>query len=532
MQKYTRQVVLMQKYMRRHLIRTKMKRKRRAGFSKVTKFKMCQRVMRGYLGRQRFVQFKMRSHAMDEIKDYGAGLYRNAMVYERDRMIVRCFFTLERDRLRLDRRRLREREIEPYDDGTSTSVAGTFRSTDTESCRLAGSLQAVFQHFCDMPQKGSELGSMKFAKFCKVGCHNLLFDFEAARQAGMKEERALRSGRFGFVRGTAVDLAFSKALGDMADLEVELAQQKASSQRPSSRERQKKNSLDFDGFCRALVYVARARYLDGHRPESRPGSRGRPGSRSGSRPGSRGGGSRPSSRSGSRPTTPNRGRPKSRERRRSSSKSPSRPGSAAGKGKAKDSSGRRPSSPFMESLSRPSSRQSQRSDTSSVDHGSHHDDPTLYRAHTDDEALILRLCDDHIFGGPLPKIGGSKKKRKRKKKKKQVAEIESQAFEGTVEVGGLEVHEVDEEEEGSGGEGEAGSRPQTPASPTLPTSPGSPGSPKSPGSPSSELPKKVSLLVCFCLFVCSVSLLFFDLFQSFAYPFTLHHSSLTTHPQP
>ena len=47
MMKYTREVVLMQKYMRRHLIRTKMKRKRRRGMGKVTKFKICNRVMRG-----------------------------------------------------------------------------------------------------------------------------------------------------------------------------------------------------------------------------------------------------------------------------------------------------------------------------------------------------------------------------------------------------------------------------------------------------------------------------------------------------
>ena len=82
MMKYTREVVLMQKYMRRHLIRTKMKRKRRRGMGKVTKFKICNRVMRGYLGRKKFTELLMESHYLDEIKDFGAGLYRNALVSE------------------------------------------------------------------------------------------------------------------------------------------------------------------------------------------------------------------------------------------------------------------------------------------------------------------------------------------------------------------------------------------------------------------------------------------------------------------
>jgi hypothetical protein len=206
--------------------------------------------MRGYLGRQRFTLFRMKSHERDEIKDYGAGLYRNALVHEQDRMIVRTVFTLERDRERMDRRRIRERESETFNDD---GVAGSFKSTDEESFRLAGPLLAMFQHFCDMPQKTSELGSMKFAKFCKVGCHKLIFDHAAAAAAGVKEEKAFRSGKFGAVRGTSVDLAHSKALADMADLEMELVTQSSNSQRPSSRERKKKSSLGFDGFCRALV---------------------------------------------------------------------------------------------------------------------------------------------------------------------------------------------------------------------------------------------------------------------------------------
>jgi len=194
----------------------------------------------------------MESHTRDEIQDYGAGLYRNALVHERDRMICRTVFTLQRDRERMDRRRVRERESETYQDDDA-GVDGSWKSIDKESFRLAGPLHAVFQHFCDMPQKTSELGSMKFAKFCKVGCHNLIFDHAAAKAAGVKEEKAFRSGKFGAVRGTSIDLAHSKALADMADLEMELANQSNNSQRPSSRERQKKSALDIDGFCRALV---------------------------------------------------------------------------------------------------------------------------------------------------------------------------------------------------------------------------------------------------------------------------------------
>ena len=89
---YGRQIVLMQKYMRRHLVRTKMKRKRRAGISKVTKFKTCQRIIRGYLGRRKADRQRQLNHNFDEVKDYGAGLYRNALVHERDRMIVRTVF--------------------------------------------------------------------------------------------------------------------------------------------------------------------------------------------------------------------------------------------------------------------------------------------------------------------------------------------------------------------------------------------------------------------------------------------------------
>ena len=208
-------------------------------------------------------------------------------------------------------------------------------------------------------------------------------------------------------------------------MEVELAQQKANG-RPSSRERQKKSALNFDGFCRALVYVARARYLDGHRPESRPVSRG--------------GGSRPNSRNSSRPNSAIRGRPKSREgdpakkdkkkkgkRKNSLSPSRSRPGSPKRPGSGKKRPGSATKGKLVNeehyhnpsrkgSISRPGSAVSR---TSSVDHGDHLD-PTLYRGHTDDEALILRLCDDHIFGGPLPKAGhGIKKKRRKKKKKKK-----------------------------------------------------------------------------------------------------------------
>lgn len=240
------------RYTRRHLIRIRMRRKRRAGLGKGAKIKTCQRVMRGYFGRQRFARIRMESHTRDEIQDYGAGLYRNALVHERDRMICRTVFTLQRDRERIDRRRVRERESETYKDDDA-GVDGSWKSTDKESFRLAGPLHAVFQHFCDMPQKTNELGSMKFAKFCKIGCHNLIFDHAAAKAAGVKEEKAFRSGKFGAVRGTSIDLAHSKALADMADLEMELANQSNNSQRPSSRERLKKSALDIDGFCRALV---------------------------------------------------------------------------------------------------------------------------------------------------------------------------------------------------------------------------------------------------------------------------------------
>ena len=271
----------------------------------------------GYLGRRKADRQRQLNHNFDEVKDYGAGLYRNALVHERDRMIVRTVFSLKRDRARIDRRRLRQREAGSY----GSAGAGN-RSTDEESFRLAGPLVDVFQRFCEMPTASDELGSMKFAKFCKAGCHNLVLDLAAARAQGFKtEKRALSraaGGRFGYVRSTDIDLAHSKALADMADLEMELIEQKSSSQRPSSRERKKRAGLDLDGFCRALVYIARSRYLDGHRPESRPGSRNsrtRPGSResTGSRPGSR-----PASRgNGSRPGTPSHNADRKHKRGRS-----------------------------------------------------------------------------------------------------------------------------------------------------------------------------------------------------------------------
>ena len=413
-QKYGRQIVLMQKYTRRHLVRIKMRRKRRAGISKVVKFKTCQRVMRGYLGRKKAYLQRQANHTDDELRDFGAGLYRNALVYERDRMIVRTVFSLARDRARVDKRRLRQRES-----GSYMGVGGGHRSIDEESYRLAGPLIFVFRRFCEMPKASKEMGSMKFAKFCKVGCHNLVLDLGTAREHGFKtEKRALSKaagGRFGYVRGTDIDLAYSKALADMADLEMELEEQKSSTQRPSSRERKKAAGLSLDGFCRALVYVARSRYLDGHRPESRPGSRGsRPGSR-GSRPGSRG--------NSSRPGTPSNRRGRSLERRNSGQLS--RPSSRerearrpTSRGSNRSRSPSRPGTPsqFLSSLSRPGSRQSNRS---SIEGDHEHDpsDPTYIRGHTDDEALIIRLCDEHIFGGPLPGDGSDKLKAKKKKKK-------------------------------------------------------------------------------------------------------------------
>ena len=183
--KYTRQIILMQKYTRRHLVRVRMRRKRRAGFSKGRKIKTCQRVIRGYLGRQYFQRYRMKMHTMDEVKSFGAGLFRNALVYERDRMIIRSVFTLERDRLRNDKRILKNRENESYDDGTRKG--GSFRSTDNECYRLAGPLHSLFDHFCNMPQASKELGTMKFNKFCKIGCHNLVFDFASAQAAGIKK---------------------------------------------------------------------------------------------------------------------------------------------------------------------------------------------------------------------------------------------------------------------------------------------------------------------------------------------------------
>ena len=131
-------------------------------------------------------------------------------------MIVRCVFTLERERNRLDKRRLRDRETEAYDDGSGTTVAGTFRSTDVESYRLAHPLLAVYQYFLNLGTKDAELGSMKFSKFCKVGCHNLFFDYSKAQADGVKEGKAFKSGKYGHVKSTSIDLAHSKALADMA----------------------------------------------------------------------------------------------------------------------------------------------------------------------------------------------------------------------------------------------------------------------------------------------------------------------------
>jgi hypothetical protein len=550
-----RQIVLMQKYMRRHLIRTKMRRKRRAGIGKVTKFKTCQRVMRGYLGRRRADARRQANHAADETADFGAGLYRNALVHERDRMIVRTMFSLQRDRARVDRRRLRQREV-----GSYGGAGGGNRSTDEESCRLAGPLVGVFRRFCDMPTKSDELGSMKFAKFCKTGCHNLVLDLQTARAQGFKtEKRALSraaGGRFGHVRGTDIDLAHSKALADMADLEMELEAEKASSQRPSSRERKKRAGLDLDGFCRALIYVARSRYLDGHRPESRPGSRGGRGS---SRPGSRGskaGSSRPGSpdsRGGrSRPGTPNnrpkkpRGRSLERQNSRGRLSRPSSRGSnrGGGGGGGGSRSPSRPGTPsqFMASLSRPGSRQSERSFGHATEGEHDPDDPTYIRGHTDDEALVIRLCDEHVFGGPLPseKKGAEQKKRRKKKKRKQkktmVQSEEGDAGDardslrdavagalvehfpspssGAVASAEKEEEEEKKEKEGVGGEeeeeeeyveiidevdGAGGSSPTSPSSPSSrPSTPSnnnnknnSPGSPHSPpGTPSRKTKKR------------------------------------------